>query len=337
MRGNARSKSERRRALQPELQPEPPKVPTPSGPGWWRRWGGVFAFSLVSLGVLAFEVVIAKDRALTPLETALMSGASLVLGVIASWLFGRVLGQESIKPQARSALRRVVTIADGLERVRALIRQGKRDVALDEQNRENMGAHLNALVADMTLRGLDAVVSEQIAAAKDAIQDWGDILPEEAQQLREQYRLQARVAELQNAKAEAEAQVAAAVKAGAEQEERAKGAEQRVAELSHDLAKTERQLATARSSSTLEIAQSAGGTTNVRPAVQVPKDFPARDPVFTLSGALSSVRVPNLRIPVCNTCGDTARLRASLAHRARAMGEGTWSSFQSEASLVRCL
>ena len=85
--------------------------------------------------------------------------------------------REIIKPHARSAFRRLVALYKSLSRLAYAIQTAK-EAAPDNPQ------------AMAILDRLDAIVTEQIGTADDALEDWNDVVPEELASLREQLRQQ---------------------------------------------------------------------------------------------------------------------------------------------------
>lgn len=114
----------------------------------------------------------------TSLDAGLQVGA-LVLSVYASYRFGSrqaaESGAERIRPHARSAFRRVLTIYGGIGRVvRAAQREREHLTGLADG-----AGKVRLLDADNSLRLLEAIAAEQARTADDALSDWRDIVPDE--------------------------------------------------------------------------------------------------------------------------------------------------------------
>jgi hypothetical protein len=113
------------------------------------------------------------------MEGALFQTLSLGLGLVGSWLFGRqsarAAARELIKPHARSAFRRLVSLYSGLSRLAAMLDSAKRSSAPSAE----CGAVLDKLAA---------VVTEHIMTADDAMEDWSDIAPDDVEAVRQRIR-----------------------------------------------------------------------------------------------------------------------------------------------------
>jgi len=137
----------------------------------------------VALSVLISVVflVMASKRDLTALENTLLQIFSLGLGLVGSYIMGKesakATAKDIIKPHARSAFRRLLSLYKSLSRLAFAI-QAARSAA--PGNAE----------AVAILDRLDAIVTEQIGTADDALEDWNDIVPEEIASLRAQLRSQ---------------------------------------------------------------------------------------------------------------------------------------------------
>lgn len=121
--------------------------------------------------VSGISVFIASQRPLTSLENTLLQAFSLAFGIIGSFYFGKQSATDAakqiIKPHARSAFRRLISLYESLSRVGAEIENSK-----------------NSQYEAITIAKLEAIVVEQLATADDALEDWRDIVPEEVEELR---------------------------------------------------------------------------------------------------------------------------------------------------------
>lgn len=126
--------------------------------------------TLVALG---FFVYIASTRTTTSFENALLQIISLALGIGAWYYFGRrstrEAAKEIIRPHARSAFRRVLSLYRSLARASVTIKLSQ--VPEPEEDPQ------------VTLAKLDTIVIEQLAAADDALEDWRDIVPDDVREL----------------------------------------------------------------------------------------------------------------------------------------------------------
>lgn len=130
---------------------------------------------LASIMMIALSVYVAGQRDLTSLENTLLQAFSLAFGLIGSFQFGKQsakgAAKEMIKPHARSAFRRLISLYESLSRVGYVI-----DGATDSSD------------LNITMGKLEAIVIEQLATADDAIEDWSDIVPEEVAELKDKWK-----------------------------------------------------------------------------------------------------------------------------------------------------
>ncbi len=145
---------------------------------WYRR---VDIYAPCLLVIISLCIAIAyilkaslNTSNMTTLETIMFQLFTLTAGVTASFIFGRQsakqAAKELVKPHAKSAFRRLITLYKGLSRLAMAIEEGK-------QNQPSVkNSHL-------VLQKLEAMVIEQIATANDAIEDWRDIVPEDVEEL----------------------------------------------------------------------------------------------------------------------------------------------------------
>ena len=132
---------------------------------------------IISLIVSGYFIDVAATRSLTYLEGVLLQLFSLLAGVGGSFIYGRQSAREAarelIKPHARSAFRRLLSLYQSLSRVADVI-ESSRNSESPEENQ-------------VTLAKLEAIVVEQLSSADDAIEDWRDIVPEDVQELDQRF------------------------------------------------------------------------------------------------------------------------------------------------------
>lgn len=130
---------------------------------------------LFSIGISIIVAYTATQRTLRGLESALWQIFAFAGGLAGSFIFGRQSAREAakeiIKPHARKAFRRLVSLYRSLSRAADAIK-----FAQDDKSLENQQA---------TLAKLDAIVTEQLATADDALEDWNDIVPEDVEELKQ--------------------------------------------------------------------------------------------------------------------------------------------------------
>lgn len=130
---------------------------------------------LISVIGSATFTIVGASRNLSTLENTLLQVFAIAVGIGASIVFGRESAREAareiVKPHARSAFRRLVSLYKSLSRVANAI----------EQARPNVTDAMSSAVLDK----LGAIVAEQLATADDALEDWNDIVPEDVKELRQ--------------------------------------------------------------------------------------------------------------------------------------------------------
>ena len=130
---------------------------------------------LVAIVISIFVAYTTTKRTLTGLESILWQIFVFAAGLTGSFIFGRQSAREAareiIKPHAKSAFRRLISLYRSLQR------------ALNEiKSSQNTESHEDYQV---TLAKLDAIVTEQLAVADDALEDWNDIVPEDVEELKQ--------------------------------------------------------------------------------------------------------------------------------------------------------
>lgn len=138
-----------------------------------------YIFIFIAL-IVAFSFTgMAMFRPLTGFESVLLQVISLFLGILGSYILGREsatnAGKELIKPHAKSAFRRLLSLYYGLSKIATVI-QGIRT--------QNTADQIPMVVLDK----LEVMVIDQIRTADDALDDWHDIVPEDVEQLQEEIK-----------------------------------------------------------------------------------------------------------------------------------------------------
>ena len=123
----------------------------------------------VSFLVAVLLVTLSFFRSMSPVEITLFQVFIFGTGLFGSYAFGRRSAWDgaldAIKPHARAAFRRV------LAQYNSLYRLSERIEAFKEES------------PDPRLDLIQALVDEQIATGKDAIEDWRDFVPEEIEEI----------------------------------------------------------------------------------------------------------------------------------------------------------
>jgi len=129
---------------------------------------------ITSIVMSILFILISTSRQLTALENILWQILILLIGLWGTFVLGqksaRENAQELIKPHARSAFRRLLSLYQSLGRV-----------ATEIENFQSNKVDNHEIV----LAKLQAIVVEQITTADDALADWEDIIPKEIQELRQ--------------------------------------------------------------------------------------------------------------------------------------------------------
>lgn len=152
-----------------------------------RYYVGASVLVLISIVMSMFYAYTMTKRPMTGLESALWQIFVFSAGLVGSFIFGKQSAQkaarEMLKPHARSAFRRLISLYQSLQRVAAAIQSSRRP-----QSYENYR---------MTVAKLEVIVIEQLAAADDALADWNDIVPEDVAELKQKLRSDNRTREEQ--------------------------------------------------------------------------------------------------------------------------------------------
>ena len=132
---------------------------------------------LLAVFLVGLSIFVATKRTLTGLENTLLQVFSLIFGLAGSFLFGKhsahAAAKDILKPHAKSAFRRLMSLYRSLSRVAQELEMAKKDKS--ENSKELM------------IERLDAIVIEQLVTADDAIEDWRDIVPEDVAEVERNY------------------------------------------------------------------------------------------------------------------------------------------------------
>lgn len=249
-----------------------------------RPSGRVLGLVLLALSivVIGYHVHVSTNRELSGLETSYFGLATTALGVLGTWLYSKeeseTRAQQHFLPLARSALRRVVSLYGALDRVSLRIR--------DESERlRSQGDASPALQsAESSLRLLEAVVQEHAATARDAIQDWGDVLPSESKDLAEQFSLTVKVAELQQALEQAQVALS---EAEAERDDEVVASRRKVETLLKEKQKLQNDLAQLKAKSPITLPSRPNSSSDLLSGLSLWADSGRGLPLGTTIGPLS--------------------------------------------------
>lgn len=137
--------------------------------------GKIFPWILivVGIGIAATFAFIAAGRQLTAFESVLSQTLPLAITLIGSFIVGKNSAQAAaraiIKPSARSAFRRLISIYRNLGWIADIIEES--NVSDNEENH------------DVKIGKIKVMVRSQILTADDAMADWKDIVPDDVKEL----------------------------------------------------------------------------------------------------------------------------------------------------------
>jgi PIN domain nuclease of toxin-antitoxin system len=144
---------------------------------WWNV--GLIAVAVL-LPPVAWKVLATPDRQLTALENILLWELAVLAGLFGSYAFGKLSAQtaarEMLKPAAKSAFRRVLTLNASLARLASTLSE---DSGIDPQIRLAVGT---------------AILREEVATTVDSLEDWRDLVPDEVADVERRLELSATAA-----------------------------------------------------------------------------------------------------------------------------------------------
>lgn len=132
---------------------------------------------IASIAVSVIFVITASKRPLTQLEMVFFQAIALSLSLLGAFMFGRQsamqAAREIINPHARSAFRRLLSLFNSLSRLATTIENARSSEPMKN---------------NPTLDKLQALVTEQIFTADDALEDWADIVPDDVVEIRKKLK-----------------------------------------------------------------------------------------------------------------------------------------------------
>lgn len=146
------------------------------------------AFLLAALSLFAMAGWVAAQRQFTSLESLFLQLLVLTVGLAATWITGyqslQRAVEESTRPHARSAFRRVTALYSGYTRIGASIDRQRELIV------RGAGADGRVRVEQVTLSLdlLEAQIVEQFETLQDALDDWRDLAPEGVAEIETQLR-----------------------------------------------------------------------------------------------------------------------------------------------------
>jgi hypothetical protein len=148
----------------------------------WQRVG-FWAVRVLALffmvGLLALTVAVTSRDDATNMETALWTFVLFAIGAGISYYFGlrsiKDGADELVRPQARAAARRLVTLSRGLQSLGALINLSR---AAARRNAEESGGSVQMSHVDFAYDALLVQLNAQAQTVIDALEDWREFDPE---------------------------------------------------------------------------------------------------------------------------------------------------------------
>ena len=125
---------------------------------------------VIMIGMMVLIVDTSTDRQLTEFESVVFQVVTMSAGLLGSYLIGRrtskELIQKAVRPHARSAFRRLISLYRSIARVATTIEAPE----LEDDRRK--------------IAVIKAIVVEQLDTADDALEDWQDLDPDSVSELR---------------------------------------------------------------------------------------------------------------------------------------------------------
>lgn len=145
----------------------------------WKWYAVRGAALLFLIALLVLTIVVTSRKSTTNGESALWTFILFAIGLAATYYFGRKSISEAaadmVRPQARSAGRRIIALGKGIGLFRAAMQE--QQSAARREAAENDG---NVPIAniDLAYALLDLQVDQQMLIVIDALEDWREFDPE---------------------------------------------------------------------------------------------------------------------------------------------------------------
>jgi NO-binding membrane sensor protein with MHYT domain len=143
-----------------------------------RKYGPWVLVSALLVGLLGATIAITTRKGATHVENALWTFILFAAGVGVSFYVGRrsvrAAAQEVVRPQARGAARRIVSLGKGIRAFSEILR-------LSRESAEDLATTNNGVVPiehiQLAYDTLDVHVEMQMNSVVDAIEDWREFEP----------------------------------------------------------------------------------------------------------------------------------------------------------------
>lgn len=149
-----------------------------------RRWDrGALGIIVAAVVLQALTVTLGTQDDPDPLAWITLQTVTFGLGLVGSYIIGkssaREAAREIVRPHARSAFRRAMSLYRALHRQRDAL--GEMYAGLQREAREDASGTpvVDLAAARWAIIGAQGLVLEQISTAGDALEDWRDLVPEE--------------------------------------------------------------------------------------------------------------------------------------------------------------
>jgi hypothetical protein len=141
---------------------------------WWSRNGSLVGLGIVLVVALVITIYFTTRKSATHVETALWEFISFAIGLGLSYYLGKAsikqAANDVIKPQARSALRRLSGVGSGIATAQQYAQgQAERAMLADDWPAERFVDSLETM---------SLMLSVQIESLSAAIEDWREFSPE---------------------------------------------------------------------------------------------------------------------------------------------------------------
>jgi hypothetical protein len=146
------------------------------GPGWYFSRASAAAFLV---GLLVFTLVVTGQKDTTNTEGALWTFILFAVGVAATFYFGRQsvrdAANEVVRPQAKSAARRLITLGRGINSLREILREHQNAAHATADGSEGK---VPVESIDLACSILEVQLDQQMLSVVDALEDWRQFDPE---------------------------------------------------------------------------------------------------------------------------------------------------------------
>lgn len=145
----------------------------------WRFIGALVAAGFLLVGLLVLTIIVTGNQSSTKLENGLLQFISFMFSVAIAGGIGyfsaKEQGKAIVRPHGRKAVRRIVTLGDGVRSFGTVIEAERERFS----HRGATNGQIELFEVERTFDVLYSQLEGQLRTINDAIEDWRDVVPED--------------------------------------------------------------------------------------------------------------------------------------------------------------